>query len=144
MAAAKLANGLTTKQEEFAKAYLETGNASEAYRRAYNAEKMGANTIHVHACNLLKHDKVAIRLAELQQAAQKRHNVTIDTITEMLKEDRDFAKDVGQAGAKVSATMGLAKLHGLITDKVSGNHTNNVFIQEVKMIVVDPKGETEH
>ena len=143
MAAAKLANGLTTKQEEFAKAYVETGNASEAYRRAYKANTK-PEVVWVKACELLKHGKVAVRVEELQQAAQKRHNVTIDTITEMLREDRDFAQEVGQAGAKVSATMGLAKLHGLITDKVSGNHTNNVFIQEVKMIVVDPSGETEH
>ena len=31
---------LTIKQEAFARAYVETGNASEAYRRAYNAENM--------------------------------------------------------------------------------------------------------
>ena len=31
---------LTIKQEAFARAYVETGNASEAYSRAYNAENM--------------------------------------------------------------------------------------------------------
>ena len=31
-------NKLTPKQEAFILAYLETGNASEAYRRAYNDE----------------------------------------------------------------------------------------------------------
>lgn len=30
---------LTPKQEAFAQAYVETGNASGAYRRAYNAGK---------------------------------------------------------------------------------------------------------
>ena len=30
-------NELTQKQENFCLAYIETGNASEAYRKAYNA-----------------------------------------------------------------------------------------------------------
>ena len=35
-----MADKLTPKQEAFVLAYIETGNASEAYRRAYNAENM--------------------------------------------------------------------------------------------------------
>ena len=31
---------LTPKQEAFCLAYMETGNASEAYRRAYDADNM--------------------------------------------------------------------------------------------------------
>lgn len=31
---------LTIKQEAFCQAYIETGNASEAYRTAYAADKM--------------------------------------------------------------------------------------------------------
>lgn len=37
---------LTQKQEAFALAYFETGNASEAYRRAYNAENMKPESIN--------------------------------------------------------------------------------------------------
>ena len=40
---------LTAKQEAFARAYVETGNASEAYRRAYNAENMKQESIAVRA-----------------------------------------------------------------------------------------------
>lgn len=72
---------LTPKQEAFAQAYIETGNASEAYRRAYNVSAgTKPNTIEKRACELLKHGKVAGRIAELQAGAQKRHEVTVDRI----------------------------------------------------------------
>ena len=60
---------LTPKKEAFSLAYLETGNASEAYRRAYSAEKMKPETIHKRASELLADREVAGRIAELQQAA---------------------------------------------------------------------------
>ncbi len=62
---------LTIKMEKFIVAYLETGNASEAYRRAYNAENMAPETIHVKACELLKHGKVSVRLTAIRQKAEE-------------------------------------------------------------------------
>jgi hypothetical protein len=59
-------NKLTPKQEAFILAYLETGNASEAYRRAYNASGMNAATVNREAHSLLEHPKVAPRIRELQ------------------------------------------------------------------------------
>jgi phage terminase small subunit len=35
---------LTIKQHAFAMAYIDTGNASEAYRRSYDADNMAAHT----------------------------------------------------------------------------------------------------
>lgn len=60
---------LTPKQEAFCLAYLETGNASEAYRRAYNASKMKPNSINVNASKLLADAKVTLRLKELNESA---------------------------------------------------------------------------
>ncbi len=109
---------LTPKQEAFCLAYIETGNASEAYRQAYNAEKMADETIWVKACELLKSDKVSVRVAGLQEAHVERHNVTVDSLTDELDEARTLAIDKEQSAAAVSASMGKAKLHGLLTDKV--------------------------
>ena len=39
-----MARPLTEKQEAFCRAFVETGNASEAYRRSYDAKNMGQNT----------------------------------------------------------------------------------------------------
>lgn len=60
---------LTPKQEAFCLAYLETGNASEAYRRAYSAGKMKPETVNKRASELLSNGEIAGRLQELNQAA---------------------------------------------------------------------------
>ena len=62
---------LTAKQEAFAKEYvLNGGDASAAYRHAYNAEKMKSASVHVNASKLLKDAKVALRVEELQSKAK--------------------------------------------------------------------------
>ena len=60
---------LTPKQEAFCLAYLETGNASEAYRRSYNAENMKPETVTKRASELLANGDIAGRLTELNAAA---------------------------------------------------------------------------
>lgn len=133
---------LTPKQEAFAQAYLETGNASEAYRRAYDADAMKETSVHVNACKLLKNAKVALRLDQLQQRAQKRHDINIDTITEMLKADRELARKNAQSSAAVNAVMGMAKLHGLLVDKQEQTGANGGALQvhnRIEYVVVDPK-----
>lgn len=71
---------LTPKQEAFCLAYLETGNASEAYRRAYDAGNMAASTIKSNACRLLKNSNVAATVAQRQQEATRAAVVTVEDI----------------------------------------------------------------
>lgn len=106
---------LTPKQEAFALAYVETGNASEAYRRAYNAGKMKPGVVAVKASELLSHGKVAVRVAELQAQHVERHKLTVDDLLKELEEARQAAltADTTQSSAAVAATMGKAKLLGL-------------------------------
>lgn len=120
--------GLTPKQEAFALAYVETGNASEAYRRAYGAEKMKAEAIHVNASKLLASTKVALRVKELQGKVMERHEITVDDILRELEEARTYAMtgERPQASAMVAATMGKAKVMGLILDKVDAKLSGSV------------------
>lgn len=79
--ASKLPNGLTAKQEEFAKAFIEIGNAADAYRKAYNPNpKSKPETIWRSAHEVLHTPKVSARIAELQAQAAERHGVTVDRI----------------------------------------------------------------
>ena len=110
-------NGPTVKQEAFARYYVETSNASEAYRRAYNAGTMAQNVIWVRAHEVLHNSKVSVMVKQLMAEGAKRHAITVDTITEMMIEDRLQAKELGQTAAAISANMGLAKIHGLIIEK---------------------------
>lgn len=107
--------GLTIKQEAFCQAYIETGNASEAYRTAYAADKMKPEAIHVNASKLLDNAKVALRVSELQGEIKQRHNVTVDSLIAELEEARQAAlkAETPQSSAAVAATLGKAKLTGL-------------------------------
>jgi len=79
-ASTKTANGLTIKQEAFAKAFVELGNASDAYRRAYDADTMSTKTVWEAASRLQTKSKVAARIAELQAKIAEKHEVTVDKI----------------------------------------------------------------
>ena len=82
--------GLTPKQEKFCQLYIELGNASEAYRQAYNAKNRTTGAINTNAKKLLKDTPIALRIEELQQAHQQRHNLTVDNIIADLQEYRDI------------------------------------------------------
>ncbi|MCK9466100.1 MAG: terminase small subunit [Thiopseudomonas sp.] len=106
---------LTAKQELFCLAYIETNNASEAYRRAYDAGKMKPESVNESASRLLADVKIAARLAELREPIMQRHNVTVDSLVLELEEARQAAlsAETPQSSAAVAATMGKAKICGL-------------------------------
>lgn len=108
---------LTVKQEAFVKAYMETGNGTQAYRMAYDAENMKESTIRVKAFELLQNGKITERLEQARESSQKRHDISIAKLTEMLLEDRELARKVESPAAAVSAVMAIGKLHGLVVDK---------------------------
>ena len=116
---------LTPKQEAFARAYVETGSQAEAYRRAYNAENTSPNAIRVNACRLMDNTNVALMIEKLQEKHQKRHEITVDKLTDMAVSAYELAmtKDVATPSAAVSAVQVFGKLHGLIVDKSKNEHT---------------------
>ena len=97
-------------------AYGECGNASNAYRMAYDVnENTSDNSISVEASKLRNNPKITLRILELQELAQERHSITVDSLSKELEQARVTAQEAGQASAMVAATMGKAKLHGLLT-----------------------------
>jgi len=104
---------VTPKQEAFCLAYIETGNASEAYRRAYNAENMKPETVNNKGYELLQKGEIRARLAELREPILERHGDTVDSLLGELEAARERALAVDRPAAAVSATMGKARLLGL-------------------------------
>jgi phage terminase small subunit len=101
---------VTPKQEAFVAAYMETGSASEAYRSAYRAARMSAESVHVAASRLLADAKVTLRLNELRAAAAKRNALTIDNLAAEYEEARKVALKNDDPKAMVAATDGKARL----------------------------------
>lgn len=117
--------GLTLKQENFCLAYLETGNASEAYRMAGYSSGMSDKTVNEAANRLLKNSKVVARLKTLREPIIERHKITVDDLIKELDENRQAAlgAETVQSSAATAATMAKAKLLGYLTDKVESTVT---------------------
>jgi phage terminase small subunit len=108
--------GLSVKQEKFCKKFLECGDASNAYRFAYNAEGMKQNTVGRKAHELKNHPKVAAKLRLMQEKQQIKHEITLETVTSDLLEARELARTLKKPEPMISATAHIARIHGIGTD----------------------------
>jgi len=112
-----MSHALTPKQAAFCRSYLETGNASEAYRRAYNAEKMKPGSVRRKAQVVLNHAGVAAEIQRLNQRAEHEHGVTIASLMRELEEARLLAIEKHDPKAMIAATLGKGKLAGVFSGK---------------------------
>lgn len=93
---------LTQKQENFCLKYVETGNASEAYRHSYSAEKMKPETVWNKASRLLDQDKVRARVDELRGMAVSASIMTREEALERLtRSARVTITDIAEFAEKV-------------------------------------------
>jgi phage terminase small subunit len=77
---------LRVKQERFLQIFLEKGNASEAYRRAYDVSPdTKPETIHRKAAELLANGKVTARLEQMRAELRERNAITLDHLIEALR-----------------------------------------------------------
>lgn len=124
---------LTAKQEKFCQEFMKTGNQSEAYRTSYDVGEGAKNEgIWVNACKVMANAKVSLRVFELQELAQERTLVTVESLTKELEEARQIAKKIDQPSAMNGSSMGKAKLHGLDTQKIDMNLSGSVQVEELE------------
>lgn len=102
-----MAHGLTPKQERFCIEFFKGGNASKAYRIAYDADKMTPGSISVRAFELLENSKITVRLDELKSKVVKKAMITKEMIIDRLSE-------IGTEGDKdrVAAYKQISKMLG--------------------------------
>lgn len=111
---AEMERKLTISQEKFAQEYVLTGNASEAYRRAYPKScRWKEEIVHQKASRMLKHGKVAARIKGFQDEAAKRNEVTVDSLAAEYNEVIKEAHKAGQFSPVVAAITKKGELFGL-------------------------------
>jgi len=115
-----MAAHLTAKQEAFALTYLETGNASEAYRRCYDAGRMKDETVWRKAKELMDNGKVAARLDELRAPIRERAGLTLELHLKRLADLSAKAEELGYISAAVSAEIARGKASGLCVERIEG------------------------
>ena len=65
----------TPKEQKFAELYVTLGNASEAYRQAYNVTTTNLDTIKAKASKLLAKDNISTTIEKLKGELSKTHGI---------------------------------------------------------------------
>jgi phage terminase small subunit len=107
---------LTPKQEVFVQGIIKGLSQADAYREAYNADKMSDNAIYREASLLVANPKVAQRLNELREqlvspkimTAQKR----LEWLTEVITDDKERTEN------RLKAADIMNKMQGEYIQKV--------------------------
>ena len=128
---------LNAKQERFCEEYAVDSNGAQACMRAGYSPRAAKE----QASRLLTKDNVRDRIAELQARHRARLDVTVASLTEELEEARTLAIANGQASAAVQATMGIAKLHGLLIDRAEVKTTGDLSLEQVRARIKEIEAE---
>lgn len=111
-------SSLTQKQEAFAVAYVASSNASEAYRKAYNAAGMAAATVNRKASELLAHGLITARVEALRKPVADAAQLTLGKHMSDLLELRNRAANEGKLDAAIKAEIARGRAAGLYSEKV--------------------------
>lgn len=118
---------LTAKQEKFVQSVvLEEMNYSDAYRSAYNTDKMSDKTVNEKACLLAGEDKIRARMTELRGELLTPKVMTAQQRLEWLTRLIDSESE--DTNTKLKAVDIMNKMQGEYTQKVEANVTNEVTI----------------
>lgn len=106
------------RHEKFAQELAKGKSKVGAYKAA------GFDGDRTNACRLATNGNMIARVGELKAKAAEHTIVTIADIAQQLDEDREFARELESAAAAVSATMGKAKVLGLLEDRLKADLTS--------------------
>lgn len=108
---------LTPKREAFCQAIVAGMNQSDAYRKAYDAAKMKAETIQNKAHVLMKNGEIRARIEEIRAPVVAELQYGLKQAMEEAEDAYRVAKLKENGGAMVAAVTLRAKLNGLLIEK---------------------------
>lgn len=142
-----MGKSLTVKQENFCNYYIESGNASNAYRRAYSCERMKDKQIWEESCKLLSNPKVSQRVKELQEEQKQKSDITKEEViklcTDVLRgstiidytEDFDGRKKI-RTISKTWAAERIGKMLGFdAASEINVNTPKPMSVEEAKLLI---------
>ncbi len=114
---------MTPRQETFCQHFVANGgNGTQAAIAAGYAKESASQ----QSRRMLSYEQVATRIAGLRGRAAKRSEVTMESLAADFERIYEGAVALGQMAAAVSAKEKIAKLYGLLSDRV--------FIHEVEKL----------
>jgi phage terminase small subunit len=108
---------LTMKQHRFVDEYINTGNASEAYRRSYDCKNSTNRTIQINAAKLLSNTIVALAIKREKERLSRSSRLGSKDIENNLYSIFERSLETDQLNTARACMMDIAKLNGLIIQK---------------------------
>jgi hypothetical protein len=135
---------LTPKQNKFAEEYVNTGNASEAYRRAYDVAKTTSNeVIAVEGSRLLTDPNISLRVKELKTKEAEAFQITRKEVAEgyfkMIK-SWEYLMDLA---AKENLTKEQKAKFYLLKEMVKGSDYRGAYDSIAKMFGLNAPDKQE-
>ena len=139
-----MSNKLTPKQSKFAEEYVNTGNATEAYRRAYDVSKTTSNeAISVEGHRLLSDPKISLRVKDLQKKESEAFQITRKEVAEgyfkMIK-SWEYLMDLA---AKENLTKEQKAKFYLLKEMVKGSDYRGAYDSIAKMFGLNAPDKQE-
>lgn len=108
---------MTAKQEKFCHGIVKGLSQADAYRAAYSANNMKAETIQSKACILMADGKVRARVDALRKPVVEKLQYGLEEAMAEAQEAFEVAREKGNGGAMVAAATLRSKLNGLLVDR---------------------------
>jgi phage terminase small subunit len=132
---------LTPKQEAFAQAVASGMTQADAYRSAYNADKMSDAVIYNKASELMSNGEISVRVEELRAPIAAKAQITLESHLDDLLRLRRMAEDNNDIKAAISAEIARGKAAGIIVDKkeITGKDGGPLKYDQVTRTIIDPQ-----
>jgi hypothetical protein len=127
------------RHERFAQELAKGKTQAEAYAEA------GYTPSEPNASRLTSNDKVAARVAEIQDRAAIRCEITVAGLTaDLLRLAGKAEKMTSESGVQASRAclMDAAKLNGLVVEKVENRNTNETALTDAELTAIASAGRS--
>tara|TARA_R110002020_G_scaffold289324_5_gene504776 strand:- start:2426 stop:2905 length:480 start_codon:yes stop_codon:yes gene_type:complete len=125
---------LTPKQRKFAEEYVNTGNGSEAYRRAYDVKpNTTVESIAVRANELLNNSNILVIIDQLQEQQAKKFEITRSDVAKGYLEIIQAWRSLMQLASKETLTKDEKQKFYLLKEMVKGSDYRGAYDSLAKM-----------
>lgn len=135
---------LTPKQRKFCEEYVNTGNGSEAYRRAYDVRpNTSIDTIKVSASELLANPNISLTIAKLQEKQAKHFEITRQDVAKGYLEIIQAWRSLMQLASKEELTKDEKQKFYLLKEMVKGSDYRGAYDSLAKMFGLNEPDKTQ-
>ena len=135
---------LTPKEQKFAELYVELGNASEAYRQAYDVTTDNIDTIKAKASKLLNKYNISTTIENLKESLRNDNKINQQWIIDKHKEIIDWYTELKElARQKNLSKEDKARVY-MLKDLIKGSDYRGSLDSITKMLGLNAPEKHEH